>query len=101
MRAALACSGDVVYSWDLVRDNISWIGNTSDMFGGAASEAVLSGDSFHERINPDDLKTRLKFLSKHFTTCEPFIAVSRPTEKGGFCWIHARRPSFEAASRCA
>ncbi len=91
MRAALACSGDVVYSWDLVRDNISWIGNTSDMFGGGASEAVLSGDSFHERINPDDLKTRLKFLSKHFTTREPFDCEYRVrTEKGGFCWIHER-----------
>lgn len=91
MKAALACSGDVVYSWDLVRDNIAWIGNTSDMFGISTPDAVTSGDSFHERINPDDLKTRLKFLSKHFTTREPFDCEYRVrTEKGGFCWIHER-----------
>ena len=45
MKAALACSGDVVYSWDLVRDNISWIGNTADMFGISTPDAVLSGDA--------------------------------------------------------
>ena len=91
IHSALACSGDVVYSWDLVKDSISWVGNTSDMFGGGASDAVQTGDAFHERINPDDLKTRLKFLSKHFTTREPFDCEYRVrTEKGGFCWIHER-----------
>lgn len=91
IHSALACSGDVVYSWDLVKDNISWVGNTSDMFGGGASDTVQTGDAFHERINPDDLKTRLKFLSKHFTTREPFDCEYRVrTEKGGFCWIHER-----------
>ncbi|MEM7424305.1 MAG: EAL domain-containing protein, partial [Pseudomonadota bacterium] len=74
-----------------MKDNISWVGNTSDMFGGGASDAVQTGDAFHERINPDDLKTRLKFLSKHFTTREPFDCEYRVrTEKGGFCWIHER-----------
>jgi len=91
IQAALTCSGDVVYSWDLVKDSISWVGNTSDMFGISTPDAVLSGDAYHERINPDDLKTRLKFLSKHFTTREPFDCEYRVrTEKGGFCWIHER-----------
>lgn len=91
IQSALACSGDVVYSWDLVKDSISWVGNTSDMFGISTPEAVLSGDAFHERINPDDLKTRLKLLSKHFTTRESFDCEYRVrTEKGGFCWIHER-----------
>lgn len=91
IQAALACSGDVVYSWDLVKDSISWVGNTSDMFGISTPDAVLTGDAYHERINPDDLKTRLKFLSKHFTTREPFDCEYRVrTEKGGFCWIHER-----------
>jgi len=91
IQSALACSGDVVYSWDLVKDSISWVGNTSDMFGISTPEAVLSGDAYHERINPDDLKVRLKLLSKHFTTREPFDCEYRVrTEKGGFCWIHER-----------
>lgn len=91
IKSALACSGDVVYSWDLVKDGISWVGNMSDMFGISTPEAVLNGDAFHERINPDDLKTRLKLLSKHFTTREAFDCEYRVrTEKGGFCWIHER-----------
>lgn len=91
IQSALACSGDVVYSWDLVKDSISWVGNTADMFGISTPEAVLSGDAYHERINPDDLKTRLKLLSKHFTTREPFDCEYRVrTEMGGFCWIHER-----------
>lgn len=91
IQSALACSGDVVYSWDLVKDSISWVGNTADMFGISTPEAVLSGDAYHERINPDDLKTRLKLLSKHFTTREPFDCEYRVrTENGGFCWIHER-----------
>lgn len=91
IQSALTCSGDVVYSWDLVKDSISWVGNTADMFGISTPEAVLSGDAYHERINPDDLKTRLKLLSKHFTTREPFDCEYRVrTEKGGFCWIHER-----------
>jgi len=61
------------------------------MFGISTPEAVLSGDAYHERINPDDLKTRLKLLSKHFTTREPFDCEYRVrTEMGGFCWIHER-----------
>jgi diguanylate cyclase (GGDEF)-like protein len=91
IQAALTSSGDVVYSWDLVKDSISWVGNTSDMFGISTPDAVMSGDAFHERINPDDLKNRLKYLSKHFTTREPFDCEYRVrTEKGGFCWIHER-----------
>ena len=91
IQSALACSGDVVYSWDLIKDSISWVGNTADMFGISTPEAVLSGDAYHERINPDDLKTRLKLLSKHFTTREPFDCEYRVrTETGGFCWSHER-----------
>ena len=42
IQSALACSGDVVYSWDLIKDSISWVGNTADMFGISTPEAVLS-----------------------------------------------------------
>ncbi len=91
IKAALTGSGDVIYSWDLVSDEIQWLGSIANMFGIAASEAVANGDSYHERINPDDLKERLKRLSKHFTTREAFDCEYRVrTEKGGFCWIHER-----------
>ena len=91
INAALAGSGDVIYSWDLVGDTIAWVGNTSDMFGISSSDAVATGDAYHERINPDDLKIRLKGLSKHFTNRTAFDCEYRVrNEKGGFCWVHER-----------
>ena len=91
MKAALAGSGDVAYSWDLVGDTISWVGDISDMLGLNAEDALSTGDSYNERINPDDLKARLKGLSKHFTTREEFDCEYRVrTERGGFCWVHER-----------
>ena len=91
MKAALAGSGDAAYSWDLVGDTISWVGDISDMLGLNSGDAVSTGDSYNERINPDDLKARLKTLSKHFATREEFDCEYRVrTERGGFCWVHER-----------
>ena len=91
MKAALAGSGDAAYSWDLVGDTISWVGDISDMLGLNSGDAVSTGDSYNERINPDDLKARLKALSKHFATREEFDCEYRVrTERGGFCWVHER-----------
>ena len=81
----------MIYSWDLVSDSMSWIGDVASMFGFSETDDVSTGDLYHERINPDDLKIRLKGLSKHFSSRDAFDCEYRVrTEKGGFCWIHDR-----------
>ncbi|MCG8547607.1 MAG: EAL domain-containing protein [Alphaproteobacteria bacterium] len=81
----------MIYSWDLVSDTMSWVGDVGGMFGFNEIDEVSTGDLYHERINPDDLKIRLKGLSKHFSSRDAFDCEYRVrTEKGGFCWIHDR-----------
>src|SRR3546814_16193393 len=54
VQAALAGSGDVAYSWDLVGDSIVWAGDISAMLGLDGCEVVANGDASHDRTNPGD-----------------------------------------------
>lgn len=91
LRAALTGAGDLAYSWDLVGDAVMWVGDVAGLLGIASTEPVATGDAFHERINPEDLKIRLKALSRHFAHREPFDCEYRVrTERGGVIWIQER-----------
>ena len=91
LEQALTGAGDLAYCWDLVGDAVTWVGNVSSLLGVASAELVATGDAFHERINPEDLKVRLKALSRHFAHREPFDCEYRVrTERGGVIWVQER-----------
>jgi hypothetical protein len=89
--AALMASGDVVYEWDVARDTLSWTGPATDMFSVDDLDGLSSGDLFHGRINSEDLKERLKRLSRHFATGARFDCEYRlRAGDGEFLWVHER-----------
>jgi len=91
LTAALAASGDVVYEWDVARDTIEWAGPVGEMFQVETTDAVETGDLFHGRINSEDLKERLKRLSRHFATGARFDSEYRLRGgDGNFVWVHER-----------
>ena len=88
---ALAASGDVVYEWDVARDAMRWAGPINDMFALDDAQVVMTGDLFHARINSEDLKERLKRLSRHFATGARFDCEYRLRGgNGDFFWVHER-----------
>lgn len=89
--AALAAAGDVAYEWDVARDTVNWIGAASDLFELEELSPVATGDLFHGRINSEDLKERLKRLSRHFTSGARFDCEYRLRGGDGeFIWVHER-----------
>lgn len=91
LMAALIASGDVVYEWDVARDTLTWTGPASEMFGMEELDPIGSGDDFHSRINSEDLKERLKRLSRHFATGARFDCEYRlRSGDGEFMWVHER-----------
>ena len=89
--AALNAAGDVVYEWDVARDSLTWTGDASAMFQLDDLKKVESGDLFHGRINSEDLKERLKRLSRHFASGARFDCEYRiRAGNGDFMWLHER-----------
>lgn len=89
--AALTASGDVAYEWDVARDTIGWTGAANELFTMEDLQPVGTGDLFHGRINSEDLKERLKRLSRHFTTGARFDCEYRMRSGDGeFMWVHER-----------
>lgn len=91
LHAALIASGDAAYEWDVARDTLTWTGAATEMFGMEDLNPLASGDLFHGRINSEDLRDRLKKLSRHFTTGARFDCEYRLRGSDGeFMWVHER-----------
>jgi diguanylate cyclase (GGDEF)-like protein len=89
--AALMAAGDAVYRWDLVADTMTWAGSLGREFGVPPQVLFASGESFHGRINPEDLAGRLRALSDHYVTRQPFDCEYRMRRPDGeFSWVHDR-----------
>jgi diguanylate cyclase (GGDEF)-like protein len=89
--AALNAAGDVVYEWDVARDSLTWTGDAAGMFELDDLKEVQSGDLFHGRMNSEDLKERLKRLSRHFASGARFDCEYRiRAGNGDFMWLHER-----------
>ncbi len=100
LRAAIAATGDVVYDWDLVNDAVLWSGRAAELLGRAGT-LVGDGDAFNALLHPEDLARRLKALSHHFTTHEPFDCEYRLCpEPEKTIWVHNRAfAQFDANGR--
>jgi diguanylate cyclase (GGDEF)-like protein len=91
LQRAIEAAGDLLYDWDLASDKITWIGAGDEIFGTASTAALSTGENFVNRINPEDLPTRLKALSDHFADNVPYDCEYRIRgESGAFCWVHDR-----------
>ncbi len=91
LQRAIEAAGDLLYDWDLSTDRIAWIGSGRDIFGTADVKGVATGESFVDRINPEDVPLRLKALSDHFADGAQYDCEYRIRgENGAFCWVHDR-----------
>ena len=91
LQRAVEAAGDLLYDWDLATDRITWIGSASEIFGTADANGIATGESFVNRINPEDVATRLKALSDHFADNKQYDCEYRVrSDHGTFCWIHDR-----------
>lgn len=59
---ALIAAGDVAYTWDLVTDDIHWVGDLHRLFGEDAARVLATGEAFIARVHDDDLASRLRVL---------------------------------------
>ena len=88
---ALTAAGDLAYCWNLQADDIDWIGDSKSVLGGGSFDDIDTGESFGERINPEDLARRLQVLNRHLATGKPYDCEYRIRRKdGAFCWVHDR-----------
>src|SRR5882724_3108036 len=91
LQRAVEAAGDLLYDWDLATDKITWIGSATEIFGTDDASGIATGESFVNRINPEDVATRLKALSDHFADAKQYDCEYRVrSDHGTFCWIHDR-----------
>jgi diguanylate cyclase (GGDEF)-like protein len=93
---ALKASGDVAYAWDIPSDKLAFYGDTDAFFG--ADAVVSDGESFHARLNPEDLPQRLAVLSENEDAHKSMDCEYRLRRNDGVsCWVHDRgRLAFAA-----
>ena len=91
LKAALLAAGDLAYEWDLASDRLLWQGDAGSFFGLTSETLPHSGESFHARVNPEDLPARVRLLAEHFSAGGVFDCEYRVrAENGEFHWIHER-----------
>ncbi|NKB58153.1 MAG: EAL domain-containing protein [Alphaproteobacteria bacterium] len=95
--AALDASGDVAYFWDNASDRMTFYGKTDALFG--ADVVVPDGESFHARVNAEDLRRRLALLSEVSLASRVFDCEYRVRRSDGkLCWVQDRGRIFPAES---
>jgi diguanylate cyclase (GGDEF)-like protein len=91
LEAALRASGDVVYEWDLATDRVTFFGDVSALFAGAAGPLPVTGEALQARINPEDVPRRRRALADHFAGGGDYDCEFRlRTRRGEFQWLHDR-----------
>ena len=87
----LVASGDLFYEWDLETDSIGWTGHLSEIINISDITSVATGDTFLNRIHPEDFPHRMIALSNHFAHGESFDREFRLRDDSGqFIWIQER-----------
>jgi diguanylate cyclase (GGDEF)-like protein len=90
-RSAIEAAGDIVYEWDLVADRIVWGGQAASFFAVDPKHLPSGGETYHGRINPEDLPRRLRALTDHLTNGSGFECEYRVrADSGDFQWVHDR-----------
>ena len=91
LNAALSAATDVAYDWDLVTDQIVWLGPVGALFLTAGSAPADTGAAFTRQINPEDVPQRKKALSDHYNAGAEYDCDFRVRQgNGAYCWLHDR-----------
>ncbi|WP_085900949.1 putative bifunctional diguanylate cyclase/phosphodiesterase [Kiloniella majae] len=91
MTTALESSGDVMYEWDLATDSLLWLGRAASLFGLEDNLIPATGETYHNRINPEDLPARMRNLTDHFAGEAYYDCEYRIRDgAGNFQWVHDR-----------
>ena len=97
VQQAVEAAGDIVYSWDLEADSVSWSGRR-EMLGSIIGEnATTAGREYLRHIVPEDLISRRRALNAQRLTGEPFDCEYRLADpSGATIWVNERGSSSVA-----
>lgn len=87
----LIASGDLFYEWGMNSDTISWTGDIVGSLEIRNPDSLGSGDTFLNRIHPEDLPHRMVCLSRHLDRGDVFDHEYRIRDDSGkFVWVQER-----------
>ncbi|MGH7074738.1 MAG: putative bifunctional diguanylate cyclase/phosphodiesterase [Stellaceae bacterium] len=88
---ALIAAGDVVYIWDMERDQVRWAGASPEFARLGAAAALPDGKAWTDRLHPDDRRKRESRLDAHRATGQTYDCEYRLTAPDGeILWVHDR-----------
>ena len=91
LEAALAAAGDVAYDWDVSTGEIFWLTDAARSLGLLGDGGETSVQRFHDRIHPEDLKSRLDAVASLQLATASFECEFRIRDAGGnHHWYHER-----------
>lgn len=97
MREAVEAAGDIVYSWDLEQDSVTWSGRRDLLETIIGDKEVTEGREFLRQIVPEDLIARRRALNAQRLSGEPFDCEYRLADSSGSTiWVNERGSSAVA-----
>lgn len=88
---AVEAAGDIVYSWDLTHDAVTWSGRRDLLEAVIGKEPVTEGREFLRHIVPEDLIARRRALNAQRLSGEPFDCEYRVADpSGATIWVNER-----------
>ncbi|MBP1908725.1 PAS domain-containing sensor histidine kinase [Methanolobus bombayensis] len=82
-KAAVECSGDLIYEWDMKTDNLEWFGNIEQMLGYEYDELPGTINEWSKIIHPDDLPIVKELIDNYRRTGDIFELEYRVFSKDG------------------
>ena len=91
LRLALLASGDAVYDWDTVSDEIVWSEGAVELFGLGDLGAIFDPRGFERRIEVADLPARARGLFGHVGGQRTYDCAYRLKRADGtLTWVQDR-----------
>lgn len=91
LHAALQAAGDLAYVWDLASDTLDWHGAIRARLGDAHAASIATGESFAQRIHPEDRPRRESHLEGSSTRGDFYECEYRLRDDAGTTiWVQDR-----------
>jgi len=91
LREAVEAAGDIVYTWNLDEDRVSWSGRRELLGSIIGNREVTQGRDYLRHIVPEDLIARRRALNAQRLSGEPFDCEYRLADpSGATIWVNER-----------
>jgi len=82
-RIAAQCASDIVYDWDLVKEQVDYFGELYERIVAAGEKLAHTRQEYWDTIHPDDRARVQEALKKHMETGAPFAEEYRAADSKG------------------